>query len=71
MRNPDRHAQRGGFHPQRARLEEEIAILQRRLDQIGPYGDCGYEKALIRFFQDQIAIRRQRLATGAAGSLMN
>lgn len=71
MRKQDRHAHCSGGDPQRSRIEEEIAILERRLDQIGPDGDCGYEKALIRFFQDQIVKRRQRLASGAAGSLTN
>ena len=71
MRKQDRHARRSGAYPPRDRLEEEIAILERRLDQIGPDGDCGYEKALIRFFQDQIAQRRQRLASEAAGKLLN
>ena len=46
---------------QSGRLEEEIATLQQRLDQIGPDGDCGYEKAMIRFFQEQIDMRRQAL----------
>jgi hypothetical protein len=43
------------------RLREEIAILERRLAQIGPEGDCGYEKALIRFFEQQLGERRARL----------
>ena len=52
------------------RLREEIAILERRLAQIGPEGDCGDEKALIRFFEQQSGERRAhlqlvvRLATG-------
>ncbi len=46
---------------QSGRLEEEIATLQQRLDQIGPDGDCGYEKAMIRFFQEQIDMRREAL----------
>lgn len=54
---------------QRGRLEEEIATLERRLAQIGPDGDCGYEKAMIRFFQDQIALRRQRLDLQTAGGI--
>ncbi len=43
------------------RLKEEIAILERRLAQIGPDGDCGYEKALIRFFEQQLGERRAQL----------
>lgn len=34
-----------------SRLEQEIASLEKRLAQIGPDGDCAYEKAMIRFFQ--------------------
>jgi hypothetical protein len=43
------------------RLKDEIETLERRLNQIGPDGDCGYEKAMIRFFRDQIDRRRRRL----------
>ena len=43
------------------RLKEEIAILERRLAQIGPDGDCRYEKALIRFFEQQLGERRAQL----------
>jgi hypothetical protein len=43
------------------RLQDEIATLERRLQQIGPDGDCGYEKAMIRFFHDQIDRRRRQL----------
>jgi hypothetical protein len=43
------------------RLQDEIATLERRLKQIGPDGDCGYEKAMIRFFRDQIDRRRRQL----------
>jgi hypothetical protein len=44
-----------------SRLEEEIAVLERRLAQIGPDGDCAYEKAMIRFFQTQLTMRREQL----------
>ena len=43
------------------RLREEIAILERRLAEIGPEGDCGYEKALVRFFEQQLGQRRAQL----------
>ncbi|MDJ0738862.1 MAG: hypothetical protein QNJ91_04050 [Gammaproteobacteria bacterium] len=43
------------------RLQDEIAVLERRLAQIGPDGDCGYEKALIRFFEQQLGERRALL----------
>ncbi len=45
------------------RLEEEIAALEKRLDQIGPDGDCAYEKAMIRFFEQQLGMRRELLST--------
>ena len=44
------------------RLKEEISFLQLRLQQLGPEGDCGYEKALIRFFHEQIQRRHEQLA---------
>jgi hypothetical protein len=47
------------------RLKDEIRTLEMRLDQIGPDGDCGYEKAMIRFFHDQIDRRRRRLGAMA------
>lgn len=50
------------------RLQEEIAILERRLAQIGPDGDCGYEKALIRFFEQQLVERRDLLRKAVSGS---
>lgn len=46
----------------KARLQEEIEFLPTRLKQIGPDGDCGDEKALIRFFNQQIELRREQLA---------
>lgn len=55
----------GVVAPSGARLHEEIEILERRLEQIGPDGDCGYERALIRFFEEQLGRRRALL--GLAG----
>lgn len=49
-----------------SRLREEIAILEKRLAEIGPEGDCGYEKALIRFFEQQLGQRRQLLWSNRA-----
>ena len=43
------------------RLQDEIVTLEKRIAQIGPDGDCGYEKAMIRFFRDQIEQRRRWL----------
>lgn len=43
------------------RLNDEIETLERRLVQMGPDGDCGYEKALIRFLEQQLGMRREWL----------
>lgn len=40
------------------RVREEIADLETRLNQIGYDGDCAYEKAMIRFFEQQVGMRR-------------
>lgn len=69
MRTDETLANRVRDPAQRVRIEEEIAILEKRLDQIGPDGDCGYENAMIRFFQAQIDMRRQRLAFAAGSPL--
>lgn len=61
MTRYDHHAA-GDLDEQTARrLRDEIETLEKRLAQIGPDGDCGYEKAMIRFFRDQIDRRRRRL----------
>ena len=44
------------------RLKEEIRYMEERLDEIGFEGDCAYERAMSRFFLEQIASRRQQLA---------
>jgi len=43
------------------RIREEIASLESRLNEIGYDGDCAYEKAMIRFFEQQVAMRRSWL----------
>jgi hypothetical protein len=43
------------------RLQEEIAELQKRLDTLGPDGDCGYENAMIRFYEQELVARRALL----------
>jgi hypothetical protein len=43
------------------RLLEEIAYMESRLAEIGHDGDCAYEKAMIRFYHQQVAQRRERL----------
>jgi hypothetical protein len=47
------------------RLKEEIETLEKRLEQMGPDGDCGYEKALIRFLEQQLGQRRELLRAAA------
>jgi hypothetical protein len=44
------------------RLREEIAYMEARLAEIGNDGDCAYENAMIRFFEQQLAQRRARLS---------
>jgi hypothetical protein len=45
-----------------SRLREEIAYMEARLAEIGNDGDCAYENAMIRFFEQQLAQRRARLS---------
>jgi hypothetical protein len=47
------------------RLAEEIAAIEKRLQQLGSDGDCGYENAMIRFYEQELGARRRLLA--AAG----
>lgn len=47
---------------ERARLQEEISYMEARLMEIGFEGDCAYERAMSRFYAEQIASRRQQLA---------
>lgn len=49
----------------KGRLKEEIVTLERRLEQMGPDGDCGYERALIRFLEQQLGQRREWLRAAA------
>ena len=43
------------------RLRDDIAYLEARLTEIGHDGDCAYEKAMIRFFEQQLAKRKAML----------
>ena len=61
MRMRRERAKSATMNCQEGRLREEIEILERRLEQIGPDGDCGYENALIRFFEQQLGERRALL----------
>ena len=45
-----------------ARLREEIAYIEARLAEIGDDGDCAYENAMIRFFEQELAQRRAHLS---------
>jgi hypothetical protein len=43
------------------RIQEEIAMIEKRLRELGPDGDCGYENAMIRFYERELGLRRQQL----------
>lgn len=58
-----RRSKRRAMPANPGRLREEIETLEKRLAQIGPDGDCGYEKALIRFLEQQLGMRRELLRT--------
>jgi len=36
-------------------------MIEKRLQELGPDGDCGYENAMIRFYERQLGLRRQQL----------
>ena len=61
MRERRKHANPCAAPPNAVRLAEEIALLEGRLQQIGPDGDCAYENALIRFLEQQLGMRREML----------
>ncbi len=41
-------------------LQDTIALMESRLRRLGD-GDCAYEKAMIRFYQQQLVLHRARL----------
>lgn len=43
-------------------LQEEIAVLERRLDDMGLDGDCAYERAISKVYINLVASRKQQLA---------
>ena len=45
------------------RLQEEIALIEKRLEELGPDGDCGYENAMIRFYERELGRRRAELGS--------
>lgn len=40
------------------RVRAEIAVMESRLEEVGYDGDCAYEKAMIRFFENEMGKRR-------------
>jgi hypothetical protein len=45
------------------RLREEIALIEQRLARLGHDGDCGYENAIIRFYERELGLRRAQLVS--------
>lgn len=41
-------------------LRDAITLMESRLRRLGD-GDCAYEKAMIRFYEQQVALHRARL----------
>jgi len=41
-------------------LRETIVLMEARLRTLGD-GDCAYEKAMIRFYEQQLTLHRARL----------
>jgi hypothetical protein len=41
-------------------LQEAIVLMESRLRRLGD-GDCAYEKAMIRFYEQQLVLHRARL----------
>ena len=44
-------------------LLDEITWFEARLDAIGDIGDCAYEKALARSYEQAVSSHRARLAS--------
>ena len=44
-------------------LQEEISWFEARLEAIGGNGDCAYEKALARSYEQTLSSHRTRLAS--------
>jgi hypothetical protein len=49
-------------HDPALQLLEEIATLERRLDDMGLDGDCAYERAISRLYTGMVEDRKQKLA---------
>jgi hypothetical protein len=54
--------QTGGRTLNEIQLLDEISWFEARLDAIGGNGDCAYEKALARSYEQTVTSHRQRLA---------
>jgi hypothetical protein len=57
----NRHRRASQPRPSVDRIQEEIMMIEKRLRELGPDGDCGYENAMIRFYERQLGLRRQQL----------
>jgi hypothetical protein len=47
---------------QALQLQDEIATLESRLEDMGIDGDCAYERAMSRLYTDMVEDRKRRLA---------
>lgn len=47
-------------------LQEAIALMEARLRRLGD-GDCAYEKAMVRFYEQQLSLHRARVRLFEAG----
>jgi len=58
----DKSSQASAADAQMLEIHEEIAVLQRRLDDMGQDGDCAYERAMARVYAGLVEKRREQLA---------
>jgi len=61
MMSKSRFNEPAGLVADTERLLQEIAYMEGRLAEIGHEGDCAYEKAIARFFEQQVADRKGQL----------
>jgi hypothetical protein len=54
--------QSGGRTLNENQLLDEISWFESRLQEIGGNGDCAYEKALARSYEQAVTSHRERLA---------
>ena len=60
MRNHSHAARRCRLPEDPQVLHETIVLMEARLRTLGD-GDCAYEKAMIRFYEQQLTLHRARL----------